>query len=246
MTRAPFTGVRSASDQPGGSRTYSTTFPADENPISESANWINGGAGGLDFTDVRTTTNKAIGTQPGNSANPFDDSTALLTGSWGNDQGAQATVFVTAAPPKCCVEVELRLRSTITAHSSTGYEFNCSVSPTPYMEIVAWPGPKGGSLQDYTYVARRTDIGCQNGDVIGASAVGSTLTLFKNRVAVLSGTDTTFSGGAPGIGFFVTNQTGINANYGFSDFTANDNEPSPTDTAGRMSSGSKPLKTAPD
>jgi hypothetical protein len=201
--------------------TYTTNFPLTENPISEGGNWINGGTTGLDWTNVQTTTNKAFGTQPGNSPNPFNDSTAVVTGSWANDQSAQATVYVTSAPGSCCAEVELRLRTTITAHSITGYEFNCSVAPSnPYMEIVVWPGPLEPNLSDYPMVATRFDMGCVNGDVLTATAVGSTLTFSKNGVAVLSSTDGTYAGGAPGIGFYLQNQTGINANYGFSSFSA--------------------------
>jgi len=223
-----------AARQVAGTRTYSTNFPAAENPVSESGNWINGGTTGLDWTDVRTTTGKAFGTQSGNDSNPFNDSVALLTGSWGNDQVAQATLYVTSTPASCCVEVELRLRSTITAHSSTGYEFGCSIaSSSPYMGITVWPGELQPTLNDYPTVAFRGDTGCVDGDVLGATAVGSTLTFFKNGEAVLSGTDTTFSEGAPGIGFFLHNQTGImnfllhnqtgiNAHYGFINFAAND------------------------
>jgi hypothetical protein len=223
-----------AAQQLTGTRTYSTSFPAAENPISESGNWINGGTTGLDWTDVRTTTGKVFGTQSGNDSNPFNDSTTLLTGSWGNDQGAQATLYITSTPSSCCVEVELRLRSTMTAHNSTGYEFGCSVaSSSPYMGITVWPGPLEPTLNDYPTVAFRGDMGCAAGDVLGATAVGSTLTLFKNGEAVLSGTDTTFADGSPGVGlflhnqtgikdFFLHNQTGINENYGFTNFAAND------------------------
>jgi hypothetical protein len=207
-------------------RTYSTHFRVAEYPLSEGGNWINGGTQGLDWTDVRTASNKAFGTQPGDSSNPFDDSTALLTGHWGDDQSAQATVYVTSAPQNCCAEVELRLRSTITPHNLSGYEFNCSVArSTPYMQIGVWPGPLGSSLSDYPLVAERTDMGCADGDVLKATAVGSTLTIFKNGVPVLSGTDVRFSSGAPGVGWFV-NQTGINADFGFSSFAASDFAPS--------------------
>jgi hypothetical protein len=206
-----------------GTHTYSTSFLATENPISEGDNWINGGSTGLDWTDVRTTTNNAFGTQSGNSPNPFDDSTAVLSGSWASDQEALATIYVSSVPPGCCAEVELHLRFRMTANYATGYEFNCSVVPaSPYMEIVRWPGPKGTSISDYTYVARRSDIGCVNGDVLGASAVGLILTLYKNGVPVISGTDATYLDGAPGIGFFVHNQTEIIANYGFTNFVASD------------------------
>jgi hypothetical protein len=225
---------RAGALQTTGTHTYFTSFPAVESPISESGNWINGGSTGLDWMDVHTSTNKAFGTQSGNSSNPYNDSTALLAGSWGNDQGAQATAYVTSIPPSCCAEVELRLRSTMTAHNSTGYEFNCSVFPSnPYMTIVVWPGPLKPNGNDYPTVAFRGDMGCANGDVLGATAIGSTLTFYKNGEMVLNGTDTTFSEGVPGLGFFLQNptgikglllrfQTGISANYGFTNFAASD------------------------
>ena len=43
-------------------------------------------------------------------------------------------------------EVELRLRTTITPHSITGYEVNCSVSTNSsnnYLQIVRWNGALG-------------------------------------------------------------------------------------------------------
>lgn len=209
-------------------RTYATNFTATENPISEGGNWLNGAAVGLDWTNMRSTPGKAYGTQPGNSANPYDDSAAILAGAWGNDQSASATIFVSVTPGTCCTEVELRLRSTMTAHNSSGYEFNCSMTPAnPYMEIVRWLGPKGS----FSYVTRRGDVGCRNGDVLGASAVGSTLTLSRNGTVMLTATDTMFLSGAPGMGHFIHNQTGINANFGFTNFSASDaGAPVPTPT----------------
>ncbi len=108
--------------------TYSTSFPLTENPISESGKWINGAATGLDWTNVRTTPGLAFGTETG-SIN-YNDATAVLAGTWGSTQTAQATVAVSSASSASGVfeEVELRLRTTITAHSITGYEINCSVS----------------------------------------------------------------------------------------------------------------------
>ena len=107
---------------------YSTVFPAAENPISENGNWINGGTIGLDWTNVRCTPGIAVGTQPGNALGNavYADSTAVLAGNWGPDQTAQARIAVTNASNSSNVyeEVELRLRTTITAHSITGYEIN--------------------------------------------------------------------------------------------------------------------------
>jgi hypothetical protein len=205
-----------------GTRTYFTSFPSTENPISEGGNWINGGTTGLDWTDARTTTNKTFGTESGIGADKFDDSIAALSGTWGNDQAAQATVFVSSQSP-FSAEAELLLRRTITPHFSGGYEFNCSVAPSnPYMFIIRWPGPLGRTLDSFTTVAGRLGIGCVNGDVIGATAIGSTLTMYKNGVPIISGTDTAYSDGSPGVGFFVNNP-GTVANFGFTNFAANDN-----------------------
>ncbi len=215
--------TRAAVLQVAGAHSYSTTFSGSENPISEGGNWINGGAVGLDWTDVATTPGKVFGTQHGDSANPFDDSIAVLSGTWGDDQAASATVFVSSVPMKCCPEVELHLRRTISPHFSGGYEFNCSVTPvSTYMGIVRWPGPIGATIDSFTTIAARSDMGCADGDVLGATAVGSTLTFYKNGVPVLSGTDATYTGGAPGVGFFLQYQTGIIANWGFTNFSAND------------------------
>jgi hypothetical protein len=200
-------------------RTYWTNFPATENPISESANWINGGSTGLDWSNMRSTPGRAFGTQVGNGTGPaqFSDSAAILTGVWGNNQGAQATVYVTTTLGSW-TEVELHLRFSVAAHNLAGYEFECSVAPgDPYMDIVRWNGPLG----NYTPLVHGLN-GCANGDVLGATAVGSTLTLYKNGVVQLTATDTVFPSGAPGIGAYLQNQPGTNANYGLSNFAAND------------------------
>src|SRR5438876_7626560 len=84
-------------------RTYSTSFPLTENPISENGNWINGATNGISWHDVRTTTNLAFGTDSGGTS----DSTALVTGTWGNSQTVQATVRIVASNSGVD-EVELR------------------------------------------------------------------------------------------------------------------------------------------
>src|SRR5271157_2606883 len=74
---------------------YITNFTRTENPISEGGIWLNGQTDGLDWTDVRTTPGFAFGTEMGgNRPDPqkYDDSTAVLKGTWGPNQTAQATV----------------------------------------------------------------------------------------------------------------------------------------------------------
>ena len=79
-------------------RTYSTSFPLTENPISEGGKWVNGGATGLDWTNIRTTANvKAYGTSSG-IAPGYDDSTAVLqgAGTWGQNQTGTGVVYLNA------------------------------------------------------------------------------------------------------------------------------------------------------
>lgn len=208
---------------------YHTTFPTTENPISEGSVWINGAVtGGANFHNVRVTGGtRAYGTQPGGQGNcsgagqaACGDSTAVLTGSWGSTQTAQATVSVTGSPADFS-EIELRLRTTITAGSITGYEINCStVAADPYVQIVRW----NGGLGDFTVLDARTATVCANGDTLKVTASGSTITVFKNGASLFSVTDSTYTGGSPGIGMYATNTTG-QANYGWSDFWACDSVP---------------------
>ncbi len=208
---------------PVSANTYSTSFAGTENPISEGGNWINGGVTGLDWTNVAMMPGLAYGTMPGTAAAPqqYADSTAALTGSWGPNQTAQATVRVSSASNASGVfeEVELRLHVTIGAHSITGYEINCSVnSNNPYNQIVRW----NGALASWTQL-NGNSTGCANGDVLKATIDSSGLiTVYINGAPVENATDTTFKTGSPGMGFFLQGATGINANYGFSSFTATD------------------------
>jgi hypothetical protein len=208
-------------DGPGdasGNQSYTTKFPLMENPISEGGHWINGGTTGLDWGNVQTTPGLAFGTVV-SLGPPYNDSTAVLTGTWGSDQTAQATVHIAKPNSSIYEEVELRLRTTVTAHKITGYEFNfrCTSDGSQYAQIVRW----NGALNDFTYVNAVTGPGLHDGDVIKATAVGSTLTSYINGVQQAQGTDTTFPGGSPGVGFY--NQGGTtndNADYGFSSYTA--------------------------
>src|ERR1700730_13394721 len=122
---------------------YSTNFPLTENPISEKGKWINGKLAGQDWANVRTTPGLAFGTETDKVK--YDDSTAILAGSWGASQVAQAQVHTVNQNSGIYEEVELRLRTTISAHSITGYEINfrCTTDGTQYVQIVRWNGPLG-------------------------------------------------------------------------------------------------------
>ena len=196
---------------------YQTNFPSTDNPLSESGNWVNGQVLGVDWANCRSTPGFGLGTQT--LVKPYDDSTCVVAGSWGPDQTVQATVAVRATDSSSWEEVELRLRTTITAHSITGYEINCSVKGgSPYMQIVRWNGPMGSWSQ-----LNGANVGCSNGTVIKATISGSTISVYRNNVPVMSWNDSTFKTGAPGMGFFLQNgSASMEANYGFSAFSADD------------------------
>lgn len=204
---------------------YSTSFPLTEDPISEGGNWVNGGATGLDWTNVSTTPGQAIGHEVG--ANYTDAIAALQGRTWLTNQKATAAVFALAAPDdNCSQEVELLLRMKIAAHSITGYEINYNVSNSSiaYMQIVRWNGPVGGFAVLHTF--RGPEFGVANGDTVMATVVGNVITAYKNGVQQGQVTDSTYSTGSPGIGFNLDNSgsgcSGTNPNYGFSSFTAKD------------------------
>ena len=209
--------------------TYSTNFPLTENPISENGAWINGKAVGLDWSDVSTTGGFARGQQTPDAGGlkNFNDATALLAGSWGPDQTAQAVVRNVTTDRSAVMEVEIRLRSTMTAHNSAGYEVYWSAQPAnPYLTIARW----NGVLGSYANLAETTQgVSIKTGDTLKASIVGTVITAWINGVQKLqyntAGDSIKFSSGSPGIGFYLQNSvSGLSpqADYGFTSFTVSD------------------------
>ncbi len=200
---------------------YVTNFPSIESPISENNVWINGEVAGLDWTNVHTTTGLAFGTQIGSGA--FNDSIAVLAGSWGPDQTVTATVHsVNQQGGNVFEEVELLLRFQIAAHSARGYEVNFRAlnDKESYSEVVRWNGPLG----NFSYLVKNhgQKFGISDGSVIKASIVGSIITVFINDVVVSEVVDNVYADGSPGMGFFVAHASGVNQDYGFMRYTATD------------------------
>jgi hypothetical protein len=193
--------------------TYTTNFPLKEDPMSDGGRWIDGKAVGLDWGNISTTPGLAIG-----HAGPkrFADATALLKGTWGPTQTAEAVVFSKAVfhyP-----EVSLRLRSSMWAHHCDGYEISNSLKSdeSAYLIIVRW----NGGLADFTYLAQLhgKQYGVTTGDVVKATIVGNVITAYKNGVQLGQVTDNTYTSGNPGLGF----NEGKNGDYGMTRFTATD------------------------
>jgi len=202
---------------------YTTSFALLENPIAEGGNWINGRAVGIEWNNVETVSGVALGTQDARTkqgSSAYDDSVALLTGTWNSDQSVEATVRSTRERDDVYQEVELRLRSSLSSHCASGYEINfrCSKSVNAYTEIVRWNGRVG----DFTYLNRLTGTkaGVGNGDVVKASIIGNVLRAYVNGVEVLQAIDDTYANGNPGIGFYLRGEGGRNSDCGFTRLAA--------------------------
>jgi hypothetical protein len=219
-------------------RSYSTNFERDEDPLSDGGMWLNGGTDGLDWVDVISKNGVAYGSrsrmkvaerrvEQGNleaaaaeEALPegdYDDPTAVLAGEWGRNQHAKATVFSKDPTDEYFQEVEIRLRSTITPHSCTGYEvfWRCLKTDVGYAEIVRW----NGKIADFTSLEKLIgpEYGVKHGDLVEATIVGNVLKGFINGVEVISATDDVYGSGSPGIGFnFGVGDT--NVDHGFTSF----------------------------
>jgi hypothetical protein len=204
---------------PAFGNSYSTNFPLIENPISEKGKWINGGTVGLDWCNVQTLNNHSTGTQVGNLGGVYNDSTAVLTGSWGPDQTVQGIVLGGSTYSNAVEEVELRVRTTIKAHSITGYELDLRDYPNGgYANIVRWNGP----LNSFTQIGQANNNyhGIKTGDTVMGTVVGDVISIYVNGILVAQATDSTYSSGSPGIGFWLSN--GIGSDYGWSYFSATD------------------------
>ena len=218
---------------PSGERhSYTTNFSATEQPLSDRGKWITGRASGLDWADVRTGVGLAYGTESGKNVGDaaYDDSTALLTGTWGADQTVEAEVRSIRPNDEDFEEVELRLRSSLASHSSTGYEvlFRCSKSNNAYASIVRWDGRLGM----FTYLSQKKgpDSGVADGDLVKATAVGNVITGYINGVQVIQAIDNTYGSGNPGMGFWFRKSSskkfwrgksaGVDTDCGFRRFAA--------------------------
>jgi hypothetical protein len=166
----------------------------------------------------------AFGTETGSGG--YDDSTAVLKGSWGPNQTGSGRVHVgVRAGGGTFKEVEIRLRSSISAHSCTGYEINFSLDAGAgaYTQIVRWNGPLGS----FTILDSRggSQYQINEGDEVKAVISGNTITSYIRGQQVLQVTDNTFTSGNPGMGFYLQG-TGTN-DFGFTSYSAADGSSRP-------------------
>lgn len=214
-------------------RSYATDFSRDETPISDGGLWVNGRADGIDWCDVLVqdgvcigeVTRMAVAEQraeqgnltPGQDATPvgdYDDPTAVIGGDWGADQFARGVVFSRNQTDRYFQEVELRLRTTITPHSITGYEvfFRALATDEGYAEIVRWDGAIGKWKSLTRQVGAR--FGVRDGDIVEACIVGDEIRGYINGLEVTYARDDTYANGCPGVGFnFGVGMTNVDTGF---------------------------------
>ena len=203
---------------------FSTTFPATENPISEGGKWIN---------TVSATWNapvSTVGGSPGHAvglnSTGFNDSIAMLTGSFNPNQEVMVTVFRSGAPGASGdAEIELHLRMTMVPAAGGNpdrvFTYEVDVLPSAGKIVVArWNGPQG----DFMNLNSGSISGINDGDVIDATVTGpasaAVITVKLNCVTIVTATDTTgLATGNPGIGFDAGSQAN-GANFGIRSFAA--------------------------
>jgi len=190
---------------------YATTFPTVENPLSEGGSWILGGTTGLDWTNPRV---DSAGFCRGLQMTGFDDSIAIATGTWPDNQHAE--IVVVDNNPGAISEIEVLLRFSITANSAAGYE--CLFDVAGSCDLVRW----NGALGDFTVLASASMTALATGNVLRAEVVGTVIRMYRNGTLLLTYdtvSDTPkYSSGKPGIGFYCDG--GTETAFGISSFTA--------------------------
>jgi hypothetical protein len=183
---------------------YSTSFPLAENPINEGGMWRNGAVftGGA-WNNVKTLAGKgAVGDIMMQPNNRYSDNIATLTTSFTANQYAQGTVYRAAGynGNGGNHEIELLLRFNINGYADAkGYEVLWGLAG--YIAIARW----NGGIGQYTALYD-PGVGSipppQDGDVLRAEISGNVIKVFRNGVQVATATDSTFTSGQPGVGFW--------------------------------------------
>jgi hypothetical protein len=198
---------------PPSSGSYSSNFDLEENPLSESGAWRRAAN---NHTNVKSSGGVAHGTN--GVTNTYDDSYALLSGFAAN-QTIEAVVQRSASlNTNITHEAELLLRFSDSTSGARGYE--CLFAFYGGVQVVRWNGTQG----DYTVLSSTAGSGnlgreLLTGDVIKASITGNVINLYINGTLVMRATDSAFTTGQPGIGFF-TRPGGNSAHLALTRITA--------------------------
>lgn len=221
-------GSGNISDSSTGSGiSYSTSFDADESPLSDGDKWKHNNVW---FKQVVTGNGIANGTSPiPMGPDQYEDSYAYL-GGFGFPPNQYASAHIHKGVTKDYMEVELLLRWSDTANSTQGYE--CYLQQAGrYVTITRWKGTAlsaPASIAYFDEITRVTDtLSPKDGDLYEAYIIGNTITVKLRGVTLItadvsSGGRTPIASGDPGVGFD-TGGTGAetaSTNYAFKDFSA--------------------------
>lgn len=204
-----------------GLKSYSTTFPSDEDPLSEGGVWRGGlTVGGL-WTDMKSSGGDAFRKMTAFNSTNYIDSLAFLSGFAANHSisGVLNSGQVTG------LEAELYLRADISANVARGYEIDV-VGSSGNLYLVVWLGSGTNTTSNFAVLAGPIALsGLAAGTVILASITGTVITVKQDGATVLTydtvSDATKWSDGNPGIGGW--NETGsASSQFNWSSIAAND------------------------
>lgn len=216
------------------SSSYSTTFAANETPISEGNAWVKltPEGGSSDHSGWHGVITSGGNAKPRFNAGPtmggplsgdYDDCYAYLAGTWPANLRAEATIYRGAGNKE--VELLFRVRDQASPARVWAYEclFDLGVGSC---EIARW----NGAPDDYTTLTSFSPGQYNDGDRVAATISGNTpvvITTYVARAAtptnwvrIGSFTDSSsqrLTTGSPGIGFFV--RTPLSLDYGIKDYS---------------------------
>jgi hypothetical protein len=201
----------SGGDGGGETGQHFTTFPMDEDPISENGAWS---AIATPWLRVKSVDGIA---KPAAFVTGYNDNYASLSG-FGPDVEITVTVFIAGSAP--FGEILLLARIAQTATTLRAYEFLYDGDGS--VQLMRWNGP----LSDFTPMGgEELNPGVlQDGDQLRMRVVGDTISAFHKRapgdwVRIAQTTDGTFSDGQPGLGFFVRDEGQSIENIGVKDYS---------------------------
>lgn len=200
---------------------YTTSFAATENPISESGAWFKNSSNA--WQNILTSGGNALAAAYSNTTGHTDDAYAYLQNWSGDNYSIVATVKwggISAG------EVELLARVADTTTQVTAYEYLYNTAGG--VQFVSWDGPLDTYhvVWDGTTSAQNSPLG-GDGVQIRVDCNGSNFKLFDRansgaswrELSPVGGiTDTSHTTGKPGIGIYVLTASGNISYTGFQDY----------------------------
>ncbi len=202
----------------GHGPSYDTSWPADENPIAQAVagtpRWTVGGGGF--YNNIRSLGGLCYGAA---TSSGYDDCLAMLdTPTIGNNHRVEVTVHrVVGYDPRdgdgnrISHEIGAYVRRGRAGSSNefvTGYECLFPIDGGGDFQIIGWLGTTHDDLSNFDLGISVTTMNgglgtIAHGDVLAAQIVGSTIKCYRNGTQFAQATDTRYSTGKPGLGFFI-------------------------------------------